>query len=443
MDTHLRMLLFVWITCCLCSGMLSASEFSEPASQSETRVLTVQEAVQMALAYSPEVLIAKAQAVRSAEAVRETRSLNLPQVVTGTGLAYNNGYPLSIEGAAPSIIQIGATQSIFSKKNSNLIREAEEYQKAGRMGAESARNDLAAKTAMVYYELHQSRQVIAVASAGLEVTLGHRNLVEELFAAGKVRPVDVTQAKKAVNSARQQLLIAQEQAKVSESELRELTGLPLSVAIQTSEPIIDSPEFELTEELLYQKALENTPEILRAEANAKAKEFHIEAEKGESLPRMEVVGQYALFSRANNYDDYFSRFTRNNFLVGFSLQVPIFNGYRTRARVAQSRQELSEEQYKLQRIKSDLKMNIQRGQSALRIARGACDLARSDLLAAREMIQVNEALQEGGRISGKEMEDFRSQLQQKELALFEADRILFQRKLEMLRAIGSLISAIQ
>jgi outer membrane protein len=272
--------------------------------------------------------------------VRETRSLNLPQVVTGAGLAYNNGYPLSIEGSAPSIFQIGASQSIFSKKNANLMREAEEYQKAGRIGAESAQNDLAAKTAMVYNELYQSRQAMVVASAGLDAALRYRDLVDELFAAGKVRPVEVTQAKKAVNSGRQQLLVAQEQARVSESELRELTGLSSSVAIQTSEPLIDNPEFELPEDVLYLKAVEHTPEILRPEANVKAREFHIEAEKGESMPRMDIIGQYALFSRANNYDDYFNRFTRNNFLLGLSLQVPIFNGYRTRARVAQSRQEL-------------------------------------------------------------------------------------------------------
>jgi hypothetical protein len=94
-------------------------------------------------------------------------------------------------------------------------------------------------------------------------------------------------------------------------------------------------------------------------------------------------------------------------------------------------------------MKSDLKMTIQRGQSALRIARGACDFARSDLSAAKEMILVNEALLESGRISRKELEDFRSQLQQKELVLLETDRILFQRKVEMLRAMGSIVSAIQ
>ncbi len=443
MNKQWEKLLYIILAGCMCSGMLSASEPGMPALQAETRDLSLREAVQMALAYSPEILLAKAEASRAEEAVRESRSLNLPQVFAGTGLAYNNGFPLSIEGAAPSIFQIGASQAIFSKKNANLIREAEQYRRAGKLGIESARNELAAKTAISYYELYRSRQVIALASTRLEAAKKQQAIVEDSLAAGKILPVEATQAKAAVSFAQQQLLVAREQAMTAEAELREFTGLPETVSIRTSEPRIENPIFELQADTLYQQALTRTPEILKMEENVKAKGFHVEAEKGESLPRMEIISQYALFSRTNNYDEFFNRFTRNNYIIGLSLQVPLFNGFRTSSRVAQSRQELSEEQYKLQRMKTDLKLNIQRGQSALRIAHGASELARGDLAAAQEVVQVNEALLESGRIGWKEMEDFRSQLRQKELALLEADQILFQRKLELLRAVGSLESTIQ
>jgi outer membrane protein len=196
-------------------------------------------------------------------------------------------------------------------------------------------------------------------------------------------------------------------------------------------------------EALYRQALESTPEILQSEANVKAKAFRVEAERGENLPKAEIIGQYALFSKANNYQDYFNVFTRNNFLIGLSLQVPLFNGSRTSARVAQSRQELSEARYRRESLKSGLKLTIERSLSALRIARGACDFARIDAEAARQMAQVNEALLEGGRISPREMEEARSILQQKELALLDADQAVFQRKLELLRALGTVYSTLQ
>jgi outer membrane protein TolC len=432
------------ISAIICSaGMLTASEIGAADSQNELRALTVQEAVRMALSRAPEVLLAEVQALRANEAVREARSLNRPRVYAGTGLAYNNGFPLSIEGSAPSIFQVNASQPFMSKKNSYLIREAEESGKAGRFGLESARNELASKTASVYYELHQARKIVSLASARVAALQKQQQSVETLLEAGRVLPVEATQIRTAVLSAKQQLLIAREQESVAEKELRELSGLPNAATIQTMEPQIDGSTLELEEEALYQRALQLVPGIRQAEAEVRAKELHIEAERGDYLPKMEIVSQYALLSRSNNYADYFSRFVRNNYLIGLSIQMPIFNGSGTSARVAQSRQAASEARFRLQRIKSNLKLEIQRGLSALRIARGAVEFARADTDTEREATQVNETLMESGRIAVKELEDSRARLLQKELALLDADQNLFQRKLDLLFSAGCIEAAIQ
>ncbi|MDM7994877.1 MAG: TolC family protein [Acidobacteriota bacterium] len=443
MNILMKILLMPSAICWILAGVLSASEPAGSDSGNETRALTVQEAVRMAVSRAPEVLIAEAQAIRSTEALRESRSLNRPQVYAGTGLAYNNGFPLSIEGSAPSIFQVNASQPFLSKRNANLTREAAESEKAGRFGIESARNELASRTASVYYELHQARQILALASARAEAAQTQQQQVEILLEAGRVLPAEAAQMRTAVLSARHQLLVAREQALIADKELHELTGLSDAVEIRTVEPKVDSPALELQEEALYQLALQSAPSILQAEAEVRAKDFHIEAERGDYLPKMEIVGQYALLSRANNYADYFSRFARHNYLFGLSIQMPVFNGSGTSARVAQSRQAASEARLNLQRVKSDLKLEIQRGLSALRIARGAVDLARSDAETAREMVRVHEILMEGGRITAKELEDSRTQLLQKELALLDADQNLYQRKIDLLYTTGSITAAIQ
>ena len=433
--------ILVFAACMILAGMLSAAEQGGSA-QPEIRILSLQEAVRLTLSRSPEVLVAEAQAARAREALRESRSSNLPRLFAGTGLAYNNGFPLSIEGAAPSIIQVSASQPVFSKTNANLIREAEESGKAGQLGAESARNELASKTASVYYALFQADTIHALLSAKLDAAAKQQKQIETLLEAGKVRPVETKLARTAVLAARQQILVAQEQTLFAEKELHKLTGLSDTIRIQTVEPNINSPIFELQEEALFQRALESSPGILKAQADVRAKEFHVEAERGGYLPKMELVGQYALFSRTNNYEDYFSRFARNNFLLGLSIQVPVFNAG-TGARVAQSRQETSEARYRLESMKSNLKLDIQRGLGALRIARGAVDLGRSDIDAAREMVKVSETLMEAGRISEKDLEESRAQLLQKELALLDADQALFQRELELLHSTGATGTALQ
>ena len=421
------------------AAIQAADSGESPGPQS--RAVTVQEAVSLAMARSPDVLLAQAQVIRSRETLRESRSRYHPQVFVGTGLAVNNGYPLSMEGAAPSIFQVTAKQPFWSKKSSSLIRESEASGNASQFASENVRNLIASETALIYYRLHQSRKIAELANARLDAARKQQEQVDTLVSAGRELPVDGTLARTAVLGAEQQVLVAEEQAKLADTELRELTGI--TGPIQTVEPNIENSVFGLSGETLYQQALECSPEIRQSEANVRAKEFHVKAEEGEKWPQAEIIGQYALFGRQNNYEDYFNQFSRNNFVLGLSLKVPIFSGSRISSRVAQSRQGVSEERYRLESLKSDLKMSIERGLSALRIARGASEFARSDARAAREILEMNEVLREAGRISPKEMEDFRSQLQQKELALLEADQVLFQRKLELLRALGTISTALQ
>jgi|GEM_PF-549763 len=436
MNKIIKRSLFMLLFAVAVAGKGSASAKPDPAPQSQIRTLTLQEAVRMALSRSPEILLVEAQAIRAGEAVREARSLNRPQVFAGSGLAYNNGMPLSIEGAAPSIFQVRMSQSIFSKKNNNLIHEAEEAGKASRLNKESAENNLASQTAMAYFMLHQTLKRTALASQRLEIAEAELERKQSLQEAGKIRPIDVKTAETILSAARQQHLVAQEQANIAEAELRIYTGIPDSDSIQTMEPDMVSSAFEADAETLYQRALENAPEIKQAEADIRSKEFHLEAEKGERLPRLDIVGQYALLSDSNNYTDYFNRFERNNYLIGLSVQVPIFDGFRTSSRMAQSRQEISEARSRLARVRSDLKLATQRATSNLRIARGARQHAVNEMEATRESMQVGEALLESDRISVLEFEEMKSQLFQKEYALLDSEQVLFQRKLELLSIIG-------
>ncbi|MCL2878238.1 MAG: TolC family protein [Acidobacteria bacterium] len=413
--------------------------FIRPAS-AENRTLTLEEAVRLAIAHSPDALIAGAKARQAEEAVQETRSLNLPRAVVGTGAAYNNGFPLSVEGSAPSIVRFEAIQSIFSAQNKNLIREAGESAKAARIGGDIVGNELAALTALVYYRLDQARKIAALAESRLAETQKRQEFTEIDLDAGRARPVDAMMGKTAVAAAKQQILTAHEQAIVAEAELRELTGLSEGISIQTITPAMESPVYDMDAAALFEITAASSPEILQAEAKIRAKEFHVAAEKAERHPRIAAVAEYGMFSRSNNYDNYYNRFDRNNYLFGISAQFPLFDGFQSKARVAQSREELSAEQLNLRRLKSDLKLNIQRGLSDLRVARGAADVAASDLEAAEEMVKVNEILFESGRVGDREMADARLQVRQKELERLEADYELFRRKVELLRVSGSVLT---
>lgn len=418
---------------------ISAAVHGQPGQEPAANgVLTLKEAVRLALARGPEVHLARSEAARAAEALRETRSANLPQITTGTGLAYNNGFPLSIEGAAPSIVQLGVSQSIFSKKNKSLILEAESGSLASEAGTDGVRNALVARTVVLYSELHRARLAIPILEKQMETAAKHLQIVEALVEAGRARPLDRTQAKVAAANFDQQLLMARERVRLAETGLRELTGIPAGGQIRTETPEIRTELLTFSAEALYQKALELNPQIREAQATLRAKEFHVRAEQADRYPQFNLIGEYAVFSRANNYQDYFNRFTRNNYLLGLSIQVPLFNGFRTDARVAQSRHDAEAARLRLQQLQSDLKLNLDRGMSDLRVARGAAELASLEVTACEEQMQIDESLMEAGRLEPRELENARSRLLEKQTVAIEAERILFERQVVLLQASGSL-----
>ncbi len=419
-------------------GFAAASPALGQQSGNAANLLTLQEAVRLALARAPEVSIAQAQAAKAGQALRETRSLGLPQVVTGTGLAYNNGFPLSIEGSAPSIIQVGVNQSILSKKNKNLLREAEEGANASRAGTDAVRNDLAAKTALLYSELHQAQAALPLVEQQLASAMVSQKATEALLEAGRVLPSDVSLARVQTARISYQQRVLRDRIRVAESGLRELTGLPQEQPIRTESPQFVTDLLTLPVDQLYKRACEINPEIRQAEATVRARQFHIEAEKGERYPQFTLVGQYAVFSKANHYQDFFSRFTRNNYLVGLSIQFPLFDGFRTGARVAESAQDAEAARLHLQQLQSDLKVGLERTAGDLDGANGLVEVARLEVSAYETKLKEVETQLEAGRAEPSEVDQVRAQLLDKRIAEIEAQRTLFERQVAVLQTSGSL-----
>jgi outer membrane protein TolC len=430
-------LLFLLLPVC---ALASASTMLSQERGDEGNLLTLREAVRLALARAPEMHLAQVEASKAGEALRETRSLRLPQVVTGSGLAYNNGFPLSIEGSAPSILELGMSQTILNKKNNNLIREAEEGSHISEASMDAVRNDLVAKTALLYSELHRTLLTLPILNAQREAASRSQQATEALYQAGRARALDVTRSIIQTANLEQQILVVHERIRVAESGLRELTGIPGEQPFRTEAPQIATELFSIPVDDLYKKALEINPEVRQAEFSLRARQYHVEAEKGERYPQFTIVSQYALFSRANNYQDYFSRFTRNNYILGLSIQLPLFDGFRASARVAQSNQEAEAAQLRLERIQSDLKASLERSSSDLHIANGATRLAHLEVGEYEENLKMSETLLEAGRIDPAELENARGQMLGKQIAAEEAERTLFERQVALLQASGFLAS---
>src|SRR5215472_1511745 len=100
------------LTCC--SKGVSASPYNEGmlrsvipilvltcgAARADVIPMTLRQAVDTALKQNPDVTLARLDEQKARMAVRVARDPFVPRIIVGSGLAYSNGFPMSIEGAA-------------------------------------------------------------------------------------------------------------------------------------------------------------------------------------------------------------------------------------------------------------------------------------------------------------------------------------------------------
>jgi hypothetical protein len=99
----------------------------------ETRTMTLAQVLQAAGEQSPELALARLDEKKAAEATKAAHDPFRPKLFAGSGLAYSSGFPLSIEGSAPSILESRAIASVFNRPQRLMIDKAKQDEKTVRI----------------------------------------------------------------------------------------------------------------------------------------------------------------------------------------------------------------------------------------------------------------------------------------------------------------------
>ena len=97
-----------------------------------------------------------------------------------------------------------------------------------------------------------------------------------------------------------------------------------------------APEMPADETASVDAALANNKEVQRIESAMQARGLEARAARSEWLPQVDLIAQYGLFAKYNNYEDYFRSSSGNNGQIGASIQFPVFAGKGAKARATQA-----------------------------------------------------------------------------------------------------------
>lgn len=409
----------------------------------ETRTLTLKQAVDLALEQSPDIILARLDEVKANQAVRAARDPFIPKLYVGSGLAYTYGFPMSIDGSAPSLIQARAAASIFDKTKSLKVAEERENARTARIGSDGKREEVAERVAMAYLDADRASRLARVAAKQIDALTQVVESTKVRITEGRAIRLDELKAELERERARERARLLESDARFAQTQLSLLIGGSADDRVETSAELAPLSGLPDSEAAAVRMALDNSNELKRLQSIMLAQGFSLQTERAARLPKIELVAQYNLFARFNNFDQYFNRFQANNGQVGMSFQLPVLGGTAPGAASATAQAEISRLRTEVGRVRNRTSYETQRAFQAVTNAERARELTRLELEVQRENVAVTLARQESGRATMAEVEQARFAEGERWLTYYDSQTQLERAKVALLRWSGSLLVALR
>jgi len=416
-----------------------------PARAQDADKLTLHQAVTLALQNSRDVKLAQVQYNVALGEVGVDRAAFRPNLYTGAGAAYTHGFPSLPGGEAPSVFQLDYTQALFDPLLKGQQHAAADRAKSQKLELDHVRDDVIVRTATAYLELSKVRHSLDLIRG--EEASGAKILeaVRDRVAANQELPIEVTRTQLSLARIAERVVKSEDREAFLDAQIRDLTGIPDGQSLEV-EPEDASFTAELataqSEAEIESMAIQNDRSLAEAENERAAREQILKGARWSYFPKVDLVGQYSVLSKINNYNEFYKKFERNNVNVGLQITIPLFAA-KTSANVALAKSQLSEAELMLGNKRQQVRFDVQQKARSVRELDASREVARLDLQLAQETLQLEQSKFDQNRITLQEMEQARLDENDKWVAFLDADFARQQAQLTLLQATGQLAKVFQ
>ena len=424
--------------------VLSGSLLAEP--------IPLKRVVELALTHATGTAIAAADEQHAVAAYQELKNNYIPQLTTGAGIGYSYGFPLALEGQAPSLFNITAQSSAFNPQMRSNLHALKAETAASAFKTKDQRNQVIQDTVLSYAELAKWEQRLARL---LETESDAKKMevaVEERVKAGVDSDLDGTKAQLSAARVHLRVTEAQGAADVLRERLSKLTGLAAST-IQTDPDSIPAPQAPPTDDAAKDAAANSAP-VEAAVEHARAQYLRAQGEHRAFWPTLDFAAQYALLSKFNNYQSYYipakpcmvggvtvlcetGGFQQNNATYGVNIRFPFFSAsQRARTRAADADALKAKKQAEAAKNQaSEETLRLQRSVTQMQAAR---DVAQLEYQIAQKGAEATQTRMDAGTANLHDLDDARSQVSERFIALQDVVFELEKAELGLLRSTGEL-----
>ncbi|MEG8946869.1 TolC family protein [Rosettibacter firmus] len=362
------------------------------SQQKEKIVLDLNRAIEFALERNSEIKVAQLEVDKSKQQLREALSGLYPKIdlsaqyqryIKKPVIFLPPGTPFN-PGNRPGILEIGSDNSyngtaslsipLFSWTLYESIGIATSSLDLANESYKNTKNQIIGNVQKSFLTVLLSREMKNLMELSLKNAEDNFENVKRLNKAGTLSDYDVLRAEVQVENLKPVVLQMENNYKLSLEALKVAIGLEAEEEIEVvGELNFEEPYKIPSEDEVINELLKTNPQLAILENQVKLYEKMLSLEKSSYLPTLAGFGSYQYQTQANDFKFSEYRWVKT-FVVGFQIQLPVFNGFKTQARVSQA--EISLNQVKEQKknlteaIKTQALSILYRVQQALKRIEG-------------------------------------------------------------------------
>ncbi len=414
----------------VCAGLCTIA-FAQDVPQP----LTLREAVQIALARNPEVLIAQAQLDELLGRITEVRSGAFPQMnMEGYGLrlrdpsflnssAFDHLPPEFRDSLVPTssnLFDVGVTvkQPIYNAgKVRNAIRLADETKKEKQQTLEAARQRTAFRVLQAFNDLLLAQENQGVVTETLQQRQKHLDLARARFSQGVATEIDVLRSEVNVANVEPEIIRASNRIRLSRSVLNNLIVTDIDAPTRIAGRLEHRPlSVEELSDLLG-GSLSARPEIMAARQVVEESKILLALARAENKLGVDFTGRIGLSVRdLKNFVS--ADYRRWNVTLNFTL--PFYDGGRKAGLIVQAGAREKAAEQNLTFVEKNVRLEVIAARDDLQSSAQAIAAARLNVTQAEKVLGMMQANYQYGAATTLDVVDSQTALTLARNALINA-----------------------
>ncbi|MFH0842175.1 MAG: TolC family protein [Bacteroidota bacterium] len=365
-----KILLLIFIYISVSSGFASGQE----------KVWSLQECVQYAIDNNIQIKQQVLQTRFQENALLQSKLNLLPTINGQASHSYSFGRALdetTYEFTDNQNIQsnnfyAGGSMNLFNGlQNYNTIRKNKFELLVSELDLQSIRDNISLNIALAYLQILLNSELVSTTDNQLRITIQQIEKTRKMFDAGSVARGNLLQIEAQAASEELQLINLKNQLDISYLTLTQMLELQSPEGFRIIAPSISiDTNTAITGEVgeIFAQAQGLRPEIKSAEIKLTVSEYDLKIANGARIPRLSMNHSFntrfsdIALKPGNPTEKYaFSEQLNDNinYGVGFSLNIPILNGWQVNSNISNSKLNIENSRYALEAEKKQLYKTIQ------------------------------------------------------------------------------------